>query len=349
MPVQSTCRHCARPFTRRRAGALYCSNRCRTAACRKRAAPLPLTLWSGHEPRLSETGRAAADGQADLPRAELGERLLDLAETADNGDSKTGRRYYYLALSHGYVSPDMSDTDAGKKSRNRAYKTVTEVLGILRKQGRLAWDMVLDLTREIDQWSTYRSPGEARAALKRRYDEDRWLGQDFYPILIAEKDTLEPILQPVAYRWQIPFASSRGYGSLKLQHDVAKLLYERYVVTQQPALVLFVSDLDPSGLDLQRAWEEALGNFDVRCTTVRLGLTPGQVSGHGLDALGIEVKPSDSRAKDYVAQYGNVCWEADVLPASVLSDAVHAEIEARLDRAAWDQRDAEIEVARRLL
>jgi hypothetical protein len=33
-----------------------------------------------------------------------------------------------------------------------------------------------------------------------------------------------------------------------------------------------------------------------------------------LGRLAIAVKPSDSRAKKYVAEYGNRCWEVDVLP-----------------------------------
>jgi hypothetical protein len=32
----------------------------------------------------------------------------------------------------------------------------------------------------------------------------------------------------MASRWQMPFASSRGYGSLKLQHDAATLLCRRH-------------------------------------------------------------------------------------------------------------------------
>jgi len=62
----------------------------------------------------------------------------------------------------------------------------------------------------------YSSPREARAALRRRYNEDRWLGQPYYVILIVEKDTMEPVCQPMARRWQMPFASSRGYGSLQM-------------------------------------------------------------------------------------------------------------------------------------
>ena len=97
------------------------------------------------------------------------------------------------------------------------------MLGTLRKMGRLDWDMVLDLTRKLDEWQTYGSPREARAALGERYDEDRWLGQPYFPIFIVEKDTMEPVCQPMALRWQMPFASSRGYSSLKLQHDVAEM------------------------------------------------------------------------------------------------------------------------------
>jgi hypothetical protein len=169
-----------------------------------------------------------ADGTPALSRAELAKRLDEIADRDDSGKPKTGRRYYYLALSHGYIKPDMSDTPEGKKSRDAAYDRVTAVLGAMRKAGMLAWHMVLDLTRELDEWQTYNSPREARAALRRRYDEDRWLGQPYFFVLVVEKDTMEPICRPIASRWQIPFASSRGYSSLKLQRDVAKMIRERH-------------------------------------------------------------------------------------------------------------------------
>jgi hypothetical protein len=81
--------------------------------------------------------------------------------------------------------------------------------------------------------------------MRRHYQEDKWLGQPFYPILIVEKGTMEPVCKPMARRWQMPFASLRGYGSLTLQHDVAKMLHRRYAKTGQAAVVYFV----PSGLD----------------------------------------------------------------------------------------------------
>jgi hypothetical protein len=62
---------------------------------------------------------------------------------------------------------------------------------------------------------------------------------------------------------QMPFVSSRGYSSLTLQHYVAQMLDRRWSLTRQMPIVYFVSDLDPSGLDLQRAWGKALQNLAV--------------------------------------------------------------------------------------
>ena len=342
------------PFVPKRAGAQYCTGRCRTAAYRQRHAPVPATWWDdGSAPRFSTAPSRLLnpDGTPALTLGELAERLLEIAEGDDGGEPKTGRRYYYLALSHGYIQPDMSDTPEGKKSRDAAYDRVTAVLGILRKQGRLGWDMVLDLTRELDQWQTYGSPREARARMRRSYDEDRWAGQLRYPIFIVEKDTLEPVCRPMASRWQMPFASSRGYGSLTLQHDVVALLNQRFARTGQMAVVYFVSDLDPSGLDLQRSWEEALESFTAPVSEVlRIGLTRSQV----IDLpqrlrQGIEVKPSDSRAAKYREEYGDRCWEADVLPAAVIAQALDHDIRSWIDAEAWQRRDTEIELARALL
>jgi hypothetical protein len=353
-----TCPRKGKPFVPQRAGAQYCSGRCRIAAHRARLAPLPSTSWNdGKLQRFRNTSRTVNhDGTRALSRGELAERLLEIARDGDDGKPKTGRRYYYLALSYGYILPDMGDSPEAKKSRDAAYDRVTAILGVLRKAGRLDWDIVLDLTRELDEWQTYANPREARAALRRRYSEDRWLGQPGYPILIVEKDTMEPVCRPMAQGWQMPFASSRGYSSLRLQYDVANMLNRRLARTGQAAVVYFVSDLDPSGLDLQRAWEEALQNFGVNIAEfVRVGLTHEQVRdntdarGRPLDHLAIAVKPSDSRAEKFIAEYGNRCWETDVLPSDVIETVLDDHIRSWMNARLWEQRDAEIERARALL
>jgi len=155
----------------------------------------------------------------------------------------------------------------------------------------------------------------------------------------------------MAQRWQMPFTSSRGYASLKLQHDVAEMLRHRQVRAGQQIIVYFISDLDPSGLDLQRAWEEALDNFRASVEFVRIGLTLEQVEelDNPLLREGIEVKPSDSRARRYVEKYGERCWETDILPAATIEETLNDHIRSWLDFKQWNRRAREIERNRALL
>lgn len=229
---------CGKVFAATRASARYCSAACRQRVHRDRLTPPPPTSWwSGYAETFSATTRTVnSDGSLALSNAELADKLITIARDTDGGAAKTGRRFYYLALSYGAIQPDMSATPEGRKSRQAAYKQVLNILGKLRRAGRLGWDAVLDLTRELIEWQTYDSPREARAAMRRNYDEDRWLSQRWFPVLIVEKDTMEPVCRPMAAAWQMRFASSRGYGSLTLQHDVAAMLNRRWARYQQPAL-----------------------------------------------------------------------------------------------------------------
>jgi hypothetical protein len=170
----------------------------------------------------------------------------------------------------------------------------------------------------------------------------------------------------MARKWQMPFASSRGYGSNKLQYDAACVFKKRlrYVAQKVKELkrqqrqhglrfiIYFISDHDPSGLDLQRAWAKALKNFGVACDLVRMGLTKEQAETTERErgvSLSIEVKPSDSRSKEYIEQYGDRCWETDILAPEIIERTLDAHIYSWLDVELWEQRDAEIERNRKLL
>ncbi len=61
------------------------------------------------------------------------------------------------------------------------------------------------------------------------------------------------------------------------------------------------------------------------------------------------MKPSDSRSRSYVEQYGDRCWEADILPSAVIEQAIDAHIGSWLDAKLWKRRGLEIEAARKLL
>jgi hypothetical protein len=84
---------------------------------------------------------------------------------------------------------------------------------------------------------------------------------------------------------------------------------------------------------------------------VRIGLTREQVRALPNARLrqGIEVKPSDSRAQCYIGEYGERCWETDILPGATIAQTLDRYIYSWLDVKALKRREAEIERARRLL
>jgi hypothetical protein len=101
------CPRGGRPFVPQRASAQYCSVACRVAAHRRRQRTALPPIWLGERPRFSSAPSRAfnADGTRALSRAELADRLVEIAQRDDDGAPKTGRRFYYLALSHGYIRP----------------------------------------------------------------------------------------------------------------------------------------------------------------------------------------------------------------------------------------------------
>jgi hypothetical protein len=61
------------------------------------------------------------------------------------------------------------------------------------------------------------------------------------------------------------------------------------------------------------------------------------------------VKPSDSRSRAVVREYGTTCWETDILPATAIEAALDTDVYSWLDTGVWNRRDEEIERARSLL
>ena len=145
-----------------------------------------------------------------------------------------------------------------------------------------------------------------------------------------------------------PRSPTGKYGSLKLQHDVAKMLSQRRAQSRQSPIIYFISDHHPSGLDLQRSWVKALTDFGLSIRLVRIGLTREQVDDLDLGHLAIGVKPSGRRPVSYVEEHGTRCWEADVLPANVIEHAPDDHVRSWTDTKLWERRASEIERARKL-
>ena len=210
-----------------------------------------------------------------------------------------------------------------------------------------------DGTRPTSEWT---SEGTAGSYINRKLDNlftdyrsDVHADQPNHIELLLEKNTLYTLLRNrVAWPLRVPITSLHGYGSFPAARDVAK----RFRASGKDKLiVIYVSDLDPEGINMPASWKKYLEHdFGVEAQVYRAAVTPAQVEKYTLppDA---DVKGSSTRAPAFVRLYGDQCWELDSVPEKVLIDEVSKAVRAHLDidalNAAFDrERDADIKLAR---
>jgi hypothetical protein len=146
----------------------------------------------------------------------------------------------------------------------------------------------------------------------------------------------------------VPITSLRGYGGFPAARDVAGRFKKG---GKDNLVVVYVSDLDPEGIDMPSSWKKYLAfDFGIEATVYRAAVTPEHVEKYHLppDA---DVKLSSTRAGKFMEEYGDECWELDSMPEQVLIDEVSNAVRAVLDidtlnRAFAREKEADIELAR---
>lgn len=168
------------------------------------------------------------------------------------------------------------------------------------------------------------------------YDQSYWAEQSQYIEVIVEKDALTSLFVQVAEEKRVLVYPSRGYSSFtKIMEAIQRLPKDK------PVKLLHFADHDPSGLDmtddlLQRLRDysaESELDFEIK----RIALTIDQVK--KWDLAPNPTKAADSRSPNYVAQFGDRCWELDSIRPDDLQDIVRKAILEEVDEAAWEETE----------
>lgn len=120
-------------------------------------------------------------------------------------------------------------------------------------------------------------------------------------VVFFEKDTIRTFLAPLTTKYRLSTLTLRGYGSLTaFKKALARCM------ARDTKLVLYVGDLDCSGLDIERA---ALKEMDSGSGIqfIRLAVTLEQAIKYRLPWRRVNRK--DPRAKEFLKIYGDRCWE----------------------------------------
>lgn len=119
--------------------------------------------------------------------------------------------------------------------------------------------------------------------------------------LWVEKDSIRNFLGDLATRYRLSVQVLRGFASLSMYRTALERAAKRGVKQ-----ILYLGDFDPSGLLIDRVAER-----EMVIEVTRVGLTKEQVKKYRPPSLSVNMK--DSRAGEYVKNYGKKCWELEAL------------------------------------
>lgn len=241
----------------------------------------------------------------------------------------TLRQIYYRLVAGGLIP-----------NRSTAYNSLSSQLVKAREAGEVDAYRIVDRSRRIDDIS-YDSPEDflkaCRYSLENRWLMRMWDSQLVYVEVWVEKDALSGVLADAVRDFNTIVAPSRGYSSYSYLRDAADRI-ERYTNQgSKQAIILHFADHDPSGLDMSRDLENRLARYCTADIKVkRIALTYAQVQDHNL--IPNPAKLADPRSPDYIARYGEMCWELDAIDPPELvrlaQEALEDEIE---DLGAWEE------------
>lgn len=195
----------------------------------------------------------------------------------------------------------------------RQYKRLGELVSNGRLAGLIDWSAIVDRTRKYESNSHWSNPEAIIEAAAETYAIDTRSTQKTYLEVWIEKQALVGILESACEPLDIPYFSCRGYVSQSAIWSAAErileALDEQY---HKKAIILYLGDHDPSGLDMGR---DIQGRFDLfsggQIELRRIALNEDQISQYKPPPN--PAKVTDSRYEAYVAEYGINSWELDAL------------------------------------
>jgi hypothetical protein len=274
--------------------------------------------------------------------------ILDVLDDLAEFKPLSARQIHYALLNNPPLR-HARKADSRYANDRASYKSLVELLTRCRLVGLVPMDAIADETRPVTTWKVYCDvqdylQDELQGFLQ-GYWRDLLVSQPNHIELVVEKNTVAPIILPVAEKYCLPTTVGRGYCSLPPRRDMA----DRFLRSgKQRFILLVVSDFDPDGEEIAHSLARSLrDDFGVRSIEpIKAALTAGQVEGFRL-ASDAEAKWTSANYQKFVQRYGKDVFELEALRPSQLQSVLQQAIESVLDVAAFnaelDQEKADAE------
>ena len=272
-------------------------------------------------------------------RAQRSTDLIEaMYEIAEASQPITGRGVGYKLFTEGKI-PSMS-----RPNMQRVYRLLKEA----REEGIIPWHWIVDETRGLETWATWKNPAAFVEQMAGSYRRDFWDQQPVRVQVWSEKGTVRGVLNKVLRKYAVDFQVMHGFSGATTVYGLAQGGDDG-----RPLVALYVGDYDPSGLfmsecDLPERLER-YGGHHVRLNRIAI---VGSQRG-GLQSFPAASKRKDPRYRWFTQRYGGSCWELDAMDPNALRACVEAAVRAEIEWEAWNRcevvNDAERELLREVL
>lgn len=140
-----------------------------------------------------------------------------------------------------------------------------------------------------------------------------------------EKEALVSVLERACGPLDVPYFACKGYVSQSAMWRAAIRISDKLKAKQcTTAVILYLGDHDPSGIDMSRDIQERLDIFGISVSVRRIALNLDQIEQYNPPAN--PAKVTDSRCASYIAEYGDESWELDALDPRTINELISREI-----------------------
>jgi hypothetical protein len=226
-----------------------------------------------------------------------------------------------------------------------SYRALIDLATRARHEGWIDYDVIDDRERPVTTWdvqlnlSSYYS--RQMEDVLNGYWRDLMQSQANHVEIVAEKNTLQNVLLPVAKQFCIPITFGRGQCSTRPIYDIS----ERFKKSgKEKLIILAVSDLDPDGDEIAHSLGLRLrDDFKVgEVKIIKTALTMEQVIRLKLPTKHERAKTGSTNHDRYVNTYHtDFVWELEALNAKVLQKLLTDAIDGVIDRKAYNAEVSE--------
>ena len=247
------------------------------------------------------------------------------------------RAIHYGLLNHPPLK-HANKPDSVYRNDRKSYQSLVELLTRARLVGLIDWNAIHDPTRPVSTWQVYDSPrGFIREQIDnflKGYYRDLMQSQPNHIEIIVEKNTVEPIVSPIAMEFTIPITSGRGYCSIPPRYAMA----QRYHQSGKDKLILLIiSDFDPDGEVIAHSFARSMrDDFGIEeVHPIKVALTSEQVHEYELPP-NMTAKATSSNYDRFVDQYGENVFELESLEPDTLQAILREAIDSVIDVEAYN-------------